>query len=201
MAVIDMAKGRLNQQLDLIAELAGKPAPSEKTKTFYGSRLKFCDPQELERAFGVFGDRGVWPTVEQLLRECGQRPVESREEQEASLERDRSLPKADPAAPPEPPTYETQYGEWSFRATGPVATRQLLESLSKHGWEIIDRREHHIVTEEKAGRIIKRNQEIVTEVLAVRWKTPPTKKEIPAYMRSMDARAVVQRLIERTKPK
>jgi len=195
MAVIDIRKARLSQQLDVLAELAGKSKPSDQAKAVYQNRLQHCDDAELERAFAVFADRGIWPTIAQVLSECGHRALDSREEQAESLARDQSLPRQD--EPPPPPAWETEYGERAFRAADPRTLRELRDALERHEWTVICERTLEVTIEEKVGRVIKKTPNTVTEILALRYKTPPIRSEIPAYVRGTPAMQIIKKIAER----
>ena len=197
MGVMDIKSVKLSAQLTLLAELSGKPKLDEKVKTYYESRLRHCTEEELERAFSVFGDRGVWPTVEQILIECGHRAMPSRQEQAASLERDRALPRRDETTPEEMPYWETQYGEWVFRAIGPQQIRDVERALDDHGWTILDHRTLELTTETKVGKVLRRDPVTAIDFLAIRWKTPPPTKEIPPYIRGRTAMQIIEKLKER----
>jgi hypothetical protein len=185
--------------LALIAELAAKKPPTKEVVDLYWSRCRHIDPGDLQRAFSVFGDRGIWPSIANILEECGHRPLPTRQEQADSLERERAIPRRDEADPEERPAWETNYGEWTFRAVGPQQTRDMERNLSEHGWTIIEQRTVDLVIETRAGKVLRRDPVKAVDFLCVRWKSPPTPKEIPPYLRGRNAMQIIEKLKERMK--
>lgn len=176
MGVIDIKKGRLNQQLELLAELAGKPSPSEQTRGFFYNRLKDVDPNELERAFAVFGERGIWPTLTQMLEECGCRGIDTRRQQEESLARDRALPSVDK---PFVPSWVDEYGELVFQTIKGKDRNELLHNLRENGWEIVHETDASYVTDIAQGKIKKQVRIDKVVIMARRYKPGSAPRFLP----------------------
>jgi hypothetical protein len=129
----------------------------EKHVNSYWNCCKNFPHAELYRALVFFYEEGIWPRVKDLKKECGIIPMQSREQQQQSLERDQALPKTEPTAEVAP-QYETEYGEWQFCAIGTREINELEANLKSNGWNILETRPYDIVIEEKLGRNVKQTR-------------------------------------------
>ena len=161
-----IGKERFLQQMAFLATLASKPPPSETLVHFWWVRLRDVDEASLRAAFSHFGERGVWPTVEQVLDSAGYRSVSGEV-------------LSSPDQGDKPPQWLTEYGEFTFRAE--ASEVETLESnLIQNRWQVLGRRELTVKREELVGKVARQVECVVIDLIARRDRTPPKSATIPS---------------------
>lgn len=161
-----IGKERFLQQMSFLATLASKPPPSEALVHFWWVRLRDVDEVSLRAAFSHFGERGVWPTVEQVLDSAGYRSAAG-----------QVLSSPDPADLP--PLWLTEYGEFTFRAEA-SEVKTLESNLIENRWQVLGRRELTVKREELVGKVARQVECVVVDLIARRNRsTPPPATILP----------------------
>jgi hypothetical protein len=162
-----MSKEEMNKALVLIAEACNRPLPSEVFCKFVHNQCGRIEDYILKEAFLIFAVKGKWPTVDAILKECGQGgPMSRQEREEAKLrkekeERGLSLKKEGEDDPfwefYNLKKDETIAFEWALDGHNRPESRKVfderVEKLRRFGWRVdkeilLDK----CVTEEIVGR-------------------------------------------------
>lgn len=124
---------------EFICSITGRSV-NENVAKFYHSHLQNIDGDVIKKAFNYFASKGVLPTVEQVLSECGFSAPLDRETSEIIREQ---LSKREKMGN-ENLTEDTEYGSYAFRfefiGIDRDAALKLFETkhanLEKKGWKI-----------------------------------------------------------------
>jgi len=142
-----VSKDELENWLQVCADVA-KVTINQKMKEFYWRNLHRVDNDKVRDAINLFGIRGHFPTVQELLVECGYFAPRSQAEREEQERRQEAMKKSDEITDDPEKTPAKISGNWTWYADKITHSRQEAEAffqevqrdhLEPHGWTVHER--------------------------------------------------------------
>lgn len=154
-----VTKNELNDMLQFAADVSGRSI-TEQLKNFYFTQMRTIDCAKVRDAFSVFASKGHFPTVNELLIECGYSSIRTRDER-SHAENRREKAKAENLAPCGSAGLEKVFGEytWEHRIVTESEqdareefTKIRNEQLERAGWKILSEDFYKCRTEVDEGK-------------------------------------------------
>lgn len=178
-----MPEDEFVQGLLLVAEVCGRPTPSKKLCQLYFSKFKTIDSTDLRKAFDAFATRGKWPTLAELMRECGLCPPPTRAERESA----EAKAFEGTVAYDDLPTGKelTEYGRWVFRseAESPADLEPKRKGLIDLGWRVWRTRDFSCIKQRKSGNQTHMKRMFLRDHFAFRFPPEIPQEAVDAYER------------------
>jgi hypothetical protein len=132
------SKGEFAPFIKMCGEVCGK-VMTDGSISFYWHNLHHIESDELRRSFSIFTAKGKWPTVNDILEECGYSPHQTRKEKYSSSRDDtpesEQIPERNPTDVDGEYTWESRVECVSLSQAEPEFSK-CKANLMSNGWAI-----------------------------------------------------------------
>lgn len=161
-----MTLQEFSQAISSLSLLCNRQDPPDSVRNFWFNQCKYIEVSSLKKAFAYFGTQAKWPSLAELLDECGIKPPPNRRQREAAEEKSQQSQEST-----EPDRRaETEYGFWCFRSECETQKelQKKTEGLKSLGWTVWKTRDLTIKREEKIGTHTRSKQMFARDHFAFR---------------------------------
>jgi primase-polymerase (primpol)-like protein len=150
-----MQAEEFKQAFCFLAELCDKLPPSDKKIQWFFKACSIVPEIELKRALNVFGSRAKWPSLKEILYECGiSAPMTRDERDKMNAKNEGAVEQVD-----SPEHHKNSYGFWCFLSEYVTNSEQealsvfeqKTKGLESLGWYVHKKQDYWVKKEIEAG--------------------------------------------------